>query len=157
MSDDLLIETVLPSTLVLQADDQVLEIGIACAGGDITADGVNVGGGEEVFRDSPTLGLLAFRTLVGGSGLVVAENGDVIEFSTAFSFAWNKDTFTPTTGQVTFSLSTAPTDLDSLELDVNGVTYEGGGVDYTVSGVTITWLNTEFSMLAGDRVVVRYR
>lgn len=71
--------------------------------------------------------------------------------------AWREDQFTATAGQVTFILSQAPTDPGSVELDVNGVTYEGGAVDYNISGVTITWLNGVFSMSAGDRVLVRYR
>jgi len=70
--------------------------------------------------------------------------------------AWVEDSFTATLGQITFILSNAPTDPSSLEFDVNGVTYEIG-VDYSRSGVTITWLNAKFSMDAGDLILARYR
>ena len=70
---------------------------------------------------------------------------------------WTEDGFISTAGQITFILSTAPTDPASVEFDVNGVNYKSGGSDYTRSGVTITWLDISFIMDAGDRVLVRYR
>ncbi len=70
---------------------------------------------------------------------------------------WVEDGFISTVGQVTFVLSKAPTELSTVEFDVNGVNYKSGGSDYTLSGTTITWLNNAFVMDAGDRVLVRYR
>ena len=69
--------------------------------------------------------------------------------------SWKRDEFTATNGQVTFILSSAPADNSSVTLYVNGVMYDDVD-DYTVSGTTITWLNTPFSMDAGDEILVRY-
>jgi hypothetical protein len=69
---------------------------------------------------------------------------------------WTEDEFTPTSGQVTFIISTAPADLQTLTFAVNGVLADEG-TDYTVSGTTITWLNAPFAMETTDLVVVRYR
>lgn len=66
-----------------------------------------------------------------------------------------EDEFTPTLGQITFILSQAPTDLDSLAFLVNGVHYDDT-VDFTVSGTTVTWLNTPFSLDTTDKVHARY-
>jgi hypothetical protein len=69
---------------------------------------------------------------------------------------WQEDEFTPTNGQITFILSQAPTDTVSLSFAVNGIRADDTD-DYTVSGVTITWLNNLFAMETTDHVVVRYR
>ncbi len=69
--------------------------------------------------------------------------------------AWTKDEFIPTTGQVTFVLSQTPFDLASLELAVNGVEYDDG-VDYTISGATITWLDP-FTLKTKDKMIVQYK
>lgn len=69
---------------------------------------------------------------------------------------WVEKEFTPTLGQITFILTSTPTDLKSLTFSVNGVEADETG-DYTISGVTITWLNTLFSMETTDLVVVRYK
>jgi len=199
--DDLIIQAIEPSRLIIQADCHELVMAIACPVGIGEANaGANAGGGLEVFRDVSG-GALIFRTLVGTGGINISENGDTLEFfshvaalvdpastddaydigtlwtNTATdesficvdnspaaavwnSFAgstWEKDSFTSGVGQVTFILSQAPVDPNSIVLDVNGTAYEGGGIDYTVSGVTVTWLNTQFALDIGDRIVVRYR
>ena len=69
---------------------------------------------------------------------------------------WVEKEFVPTAGQVTFILSSAPTDSQTLTFAVNGVLADEG-VDYSVSGVTITWLNALYTMETTDLVVVRYR
>ena len=69
---------------------------------------------------------------------------------------WVEKEFTPTLGQVTFILVTTPTDSKTLTFSVNGVEY-GETAEYTVSGVTITWLDVPFTMETTDLVVVRYR
>ena len=69
---------------------------------------------------------------------------------------WLEDAFTPTLGQITFILSQAPTEPISLMMNVNGVEVEETA-DYTLSGVTLTWLNTEFSMETSDGVVIQYK
>jgi hypothetical protein len=70
--------------------------------------------------------------------------------------AWTEDEFSPTPAQVTFILSQAPTDSESIVFVVNGVIADDV-VDYTVSGQTVTWLNTNFVMEAGDVVAIRYQ
>lgn len=67
---------------------------------------------------------------------------------------WREDEFTTTAGQVTFILSQAPGDANSLSFFVNGVLYDDVA-DYTVSGTTVTWLNV-FAMETGDKVHIRY-
>lgn len=70
--------------------------------------------------------------------------------------AWNEDEFIATLGQITFILSQAPIDSVSLTVGVNGLKYDDTS-DFTVSGTTVTWLNTLFSMDAGDQVIIRYK
>lgn len=65
------------------------------------------------------------------------------------------DTFAPTSGQVTFILSQGPTDTGSFQLFVNGVE-QSEGVDYTVSGTNLTWLNSCFVLEPGDTVRAYY-
>lgn len=69
---------------------------------------------------------------------------------------WYEDEFTPTNGQVTFIISNTPTDPQSLTFAVNGVLADEG-VDYTLSGTTITWTDAPYTMQTTDLVVVRYR
>lgn len=69
---------------------------------------------------------------------------------------WSEEEFTPSLGQVTFILSNVPEDPVSLELKVNGVAADSG-VEYSISGVTITWLNVNFSLGTADLVTVRYQ
>jgi hypothetical protein len=69
---------------------------------------------------------------------------------------WVEDERTATNGQVTFILSRAPNDLNSFEFYVNGILVEDTS-DYVVSGVTVTWLNTEWAMESTDRVILRYQ
>jgi len=69
---------------------------------------------------------------------------------------WEEDEFTATAGQITFILSNAPSDPESFALYVNGVLINDV-VNYTRSGVTVTWLNILFTMGDGDEVIARYR
>lgn len=69
---------------------------------------------------------------------------------------WVEDEFTPTNGQVTFILSQAPTDANSLVFLANGVAADDG-VDYTRSGQTITWTDNWFVMDTSDKVLIRYQ
>lgn len=69
---------------------------------------------------------------------------------------WRQQEYTPTAGQVTFILTVVPTDSKTLTLTVNGVVADEG-TDYTVSGVTITWLDVLYTMQTTDLVSVRYR
>lgn len=57
--------------------------------------------------------------------------------------------------QNTFLLTYTPVSVDSVYFEVNGVEYDQG-VDFVVSGKTITWLNTVFTLEADDIVYIRY-
>lgn len=69
---------------------------------------------------------------------------------------WVEDEFTATPAQVTFILSQAPIDAVSLTFHVNGVLYDDV-TDFSISGTTITWLDTAFVMSAGDKIHIRYQ
>jgi hypothetical protein len=69
---------------------------------------------------------------------------------------WVEKEFVPTAGQITFILLSAPTDSKTLTFVVNGIVADEGA-DYTVSGVTVTWLNALYTLETTDLVVIRYR
>ena len=71
-------------------------------------------------------------TLIGGSG-----SGEPKQESLPVS-----------TSQISFTLSDTPSDITTVMMFINGEkqTY---GVDYTVSGTTVTWLNS-FSLISSD-------
>ena len=66
---------------------------------------------------------------------------------------WVQDEYVPFLGQFTFILTAAPLDLESLTFMVNGVAYDDVS-DFTVSGVTITWLGFQLDSL--DKVLAKY-
>lgn len=73
----------------------------------------------------------------------------------ATSGYWVEDEFTATEDQTIFTLSSTPTDSDSVQMFVNGVIYDDTA-DYTVSGTTVTWLDAKFTMDTGDKILIRY-
>ncbi len=77
------------------------------------------------------------------------------QLTAAIAIDWVEDEFTATAGQVTFVLSSTPLDVDSVSVIVNGVHYDDDA-DWTISGTTVTWLDTVFVMDAGDKVIIRY-
>lgn len=99
---------------------------------------------------------LQIKGLRGTGGIVLTDDpvDDVVEIGSGGGPIWTKDEFIPTTGQVTFVLSQTPSDLASLEVAVNGVEYDDG-VDYTISGATITWLDP-FTLKTKDKMIVQY-
>lgn len=67
-----------------------------------------------------------------------------------------KDTLSITVnGQTVFALSTIPENVNISILTVNGQkqTY---GVDYTIAGTVLTWLNTSFTLSTSDRMEIYY-
>ena len=70
--------------------------------------------------------------------------------------AWLEEAITPTLGQITFILSQAPTEPASLSLHANGIEAKETD-DYTLSGTTLTWLNSEFSFETNDDIVIKYK
>jgi hypothetical protein len=57
--------------------------------------------------------------------------------------------------QVLFALSMLPSAPANLIMTINGQT-QTQGLDYTVAGAVVTWLNTEFLMGTGDEVIFNY-
>ena len=110
-----------------------------------------------ITDDTYVVGTLWTNTVTGESFLCIDATPGAAVWNSFSGGSWQKDSFTSLPGQVTFILSQAPTDANSIVLDVNGAAYEGGGIDYTVSGTTVTWLNTPFALELGDRIVIRYR
>ena len=70
--------------------------------------------------------------------------------------AWAQDKFTPSNGQVTFILTQAPIDPLSVSFIINGVDYDDP-VDFSVSGMTVTWLDNPFTMATTDLVSINYQ
>lgn len=67
-----------------------------------------------------------------------------------------RDEFTATDGQTTFTLTHAPSNPDATTLYVNAGKYDIGD-DYTISGTTLTWLNSAFLLDAGDNIELYYQ
>ena len=67
---------------------------------------------------------------------------------------WVREIFLATNGQISFVLPSVATDTDSYVLTVNGIEYVRN-TDFTISGTTLTWLNT-FVLKLGDRVMITY-
>ena len=180
--------------------------------GPISIDGVgeenqavNVGAGEQVFRDK-TGAALNFRTLQGGGSVTVSTVGDEIVIegtgqtitqnasaptatddsaagfdvgdvwldTTAKEFyflcdgtagaavweqvtgqVWNEQIILASQAQISFLLTGIYNDPSSLMFFVNGVKADPSFIN--ISGNTITWLNTEYIIDAGDCIVIQYR
>lgn len=63
--------------------------------------------------------------------------------------------FVPALAQTVFTMSGSPTPTIQPILTVNGVEYEKG-VNYTISGSTLTWLDTPFTLDASDDLRIYY-
>jgi len=68
---------------------------------------------------------------------------------------WREVQYTPTLGQVTYILPSAPAAVQPVEFLVNGQDSTQDD-DFIVSGKTVTWLNNKFSIAADDDVVIKY-
>jgi hypothetical protein len=58
-------------------------------------------------------------------------------------------------GQTLFTLSTIPGNPNISLLNVNGLK-ANYGIDYTIAGTTLTWLNTSYNLETTDRVEILY-
>lgn len=66
------------------------------------------------------------------------------------------DEFVPTLGQTVFTLSRVPpAGITRIQVFVR-TGLQRRTVDYTLSGATLTWLNTDFTLAPGDIVTVAY-
>lgn len=83
------------------------------------------------------------------------EGIDELEPSSPFLHDHQVDKITATLNQTAFTLTTTPKTATEVALFVNGVRYNYT-TDYTVAGTTATWLNTDFTMAAGDIVTLVY-
>lgn len=70
--------------------------------------------------------------------------------------AWVEDEYSPSNDQVSFSLSSAPTDAASVFFVINGIIYDDTD-DYSVSGQTVTWTNLLFNIQTSDKVIIKYK
>lgn len=134
---------------------------------DAPSQGIGGGNAEGVATDfSRADHDHTLRTTTGPTDLTVGTIGDgetVRRVGTALvgytpvggSGTFDKDEFTPTLGQVSFILSRAPTDDESVVVTINGIETDDV-TDWTVSGTTLTWLDTEYSLDSNDKLIVRY-
>lgn len=65
-----------------------------------------------------------------------------------------EESFTPTPSQTLFVISETPSDPTEVNFRLNGVSYETG-VDFSVSGLNVTWLNA-IVLDATDLVEITY-
>jgi hypothetical protein len=65
------------------------------------------------------------------------------------------DEFTASASQTAFTLTKTPVDSNDVRMRINGVDYDNG-VDYTVSGTSVTWTDTAFVLDNGDDVEFDY-
>ena len=99
--------------------------------------------------------------IIGSGGIIVSGvegSPDTITISLDSSVIpedWVEDEYIPTDNQISFLLTRAPSNPDSVFFIINGVTYDDLN-DYTVSGQTITWTNSLFVISSDDKVVVKY-
>lgn len=126
-------------------------------------------GARVVYFDLAVTTLVQNLTSIGqgGEGLfaVVANDSEVVTNvveaqgsssggGSGVSVSPQNDSFTPTLGQVSFILSSAPSNNGSLEFRVNGAEYDQG-TDYTISGATVSWISP-IVLEPTDTVVIEY-
>ena len=58
-------------------------------------------------------------------------------------------------GQTGFALAQTPKDVNDVTVKVNGLSY-AITTDYTISGTTLTWLDTDFTLATTDVLTVEY-
>jgi hypothetical protein len=68
---------------------------------------------------------------------------------------FQEDEFTATGGQTVFVLSETFALNGMATVTVNGVRY-AQGTNYTISGTTLTWLDTPFTLEVGDCIIALY-
>ena len=76
--------------------------------------------------------------------------------TTADGSSWHTDTFSPAPLQAVFALAAAPSDANSVEVEVNGTSYQPTS-HYLLIGNEITWLASNFALEPTDSLVVRYK
>jgi len=114
---------------------------------------------ELLQSDSELAGHLSAGTLVRKIGGVSLSPGDSLADAgpvEAEQQAWKRAVITITApGQTALNMPTSTIDPDSIRLEVNGVVATET-TDYTYATGVITWLDTEYTLDANDKVVVIY-
>ena len=101
----------------------------------------------KVFLDSATGEISVRKSTAGGGGVVSLEAGGT-------TATFEQKTFIPTLGQTVFSLTTAYVGAGGYStMAVNNIGGYEEGINYTISGTVLTWLNTPFTLDGTDRVV----
>ena len=101
---------------------------------------------------APAADRIRLYTKAGGGVWCRENNGNIVDVVGE----WVEDEFTATVGQTVFALSAQVDTKGDVSVIVNTLGY-ARGTHFTVSGSTMTWLNTPFAMDTGDTVVVKYR
>jgi hypothetical protein len=126
-----------------------------------------ISGGAEVaynFTGNPDVGAnFDFRwcesiQLKDASPTAVVDFGegiDELEASSPLTHDHIVDKIVATALQTSFALSQTPKTATEVAMFVNGIRYNYT-TDYTIAGVTLTWLDTDFTMDAGDVVTLVY-
>lgn len=65
------------------------------------------------------------------------------------------EVYTATNGQTAFALPSQPSNPEIVMVSLNGLESEYG-VDYTISGTGLSWINSGLPLVAGDKLQVRY-
>lgn len=79
----------------------------------------------------------------------------IVKYTHAGSAQFQEDEFAAGALQTAFTLSRTFKVGGLSVLFVNGVGF-AEGTDYTISGNTLTWLDTDFTLAVGDDIVIKY-
>lgn len=83
------------------------------------------------------------------------EGIDEIDPSSPLTHQHQIDAFTATALQTVFAFSATPKDYTDVAFFVNGIRYRYT-TDFTAAGANATWLDTDFTLAAGDIVMLDY-
>ena len=134
---------------------------MSCCSCDAGINPAGSGGNNKVKVDgADTTPDFLFPKLAAGTGinltiLNVAGDEQVEINATGVGSTPVDEHFFAIANQTVFTLGTAPAVASAVQFYVNGVKYVFG-IDYTVVGTTVTWLNGDFNMEAGDTVDIYY-
>jgi hypothetical protein len=102
-------------------------------------------------------GISGLDTLCNNSGVFSVRHGTGTIVPLEGTSEFQQDPFTPTLGQTVFSLSQAFLGTPGISLVlVNNLAYVEG-TNYTISGTTLTWLDTPFTLDGSDSLVAVYQ
>ena len=86
------------------------------------------------------------------------ETGPQGPSGTATSAPWQTDNYTLTLNQASVTLSQAPTDPNSIRVDISGAPDLNAGTDFNLAGTSVTFVPAVAAIIqAGDRLTVSYQ